>query len=81
MTDGVFPIINFTGAVVNSVNVIKNSVAVLSTNINQTTVERALFARYLVHVVGDFRLWKGSSQMNLSSFENLHSVGTKQKLG
>lgn len=53
MTDGVFPIINFTGAIVNSVNVIKNSVEVLSTNINKTTVERALFARYLVHVAGD----------------------------
>lgn len=48
-----FPVINFTDVTVNSVNVIKNSVNALSANINQTTAERALFARYLVHVIGD----------------------------
>lgn len=30
-----------------------NAIKVLSFNINKTTAERALFSRYLVHVVGD----------------------------
>lgn len=51
--DGVFPVINMTASVLSSVEVIKNAVKVLSVNINKTTAERALFARYLVHVVGD----------------------------
>ena len=32
---------------------IENAIKVLETNINKTTAERALFARYLVHVAGD----------------------------
>lgn len=51
--DGVFPIINMTASALSSVEVIKNAIKVLSTNINKTTSERALFSRYLVHVVGD----------------------------
>lgn len=34
VTDGVFPVINFTGLTVNSVNVVKNAVSSLSANIN-----------------------------------------------
>lgn len=37
----------------NSCNVVKNAVRTLSANIDKVTVERALFARYLVHVTGD----------------------------
>lgn len=42
-----------TASALSSVEVIKNAVKVLSSNINKTTAERALFSRYLVHVVGD----------------------------
>lgn len=38
---------------INSVQLVQNAIKVLTTNINKTTAERALFARYLVHVVGD----------------------------
>ncbi len=51
--DGVFPIINFTEVAVNSIELVNHAVKTISTNINRTTAERALFARYLVHVVGD----------------------------
>lgn len=53
ITDGVFPIINFTGMSINSVAVIENAKNILSTNLYNNTVERALFARYLIHVTGD----------------------------
>jgi hypothetical protein len=42
-----------TETVLSSVDLVKNAIKVIETNINKTTVERALFARYLVHVVGD----------------------------
>lgn len=48
-----FPVINFTEAAVNSLELVHNAMKTISANINKTTAERALFARYLVHVVGD----------------------------
>lgn len=51
--DGTFPTINYTEVALQSVNVVNNAIKVISNNINTTTAERALFARYLVHVVGD----------------------------
>jgi len=51
--DGVFPVINFTEVAVNSIELVNHAIKTISSNINKTTAERALFARYLVHVVGD----------------------------
>lgn len=51
--DGTFPTLNYTALTLNAINLVKTSVSVLSTNVNKTTAERALFARYLVHVIGD----------------------------
>lgn len=42
-----------TAASINSVQLVQNAIKVLTTNVNKTTAERALFARYLVHVAGD----------------------------
>jgi hypothetical protein len=43
-----------TGQALSSVAIVQNAVKVLSVNINKsTTSEKALFARYLVHIVGD----------------------------
>lgn len=42
-----------TETAVSSVLVIQNAIRVLSFDINKTTAQRALFARYLIHVVGD----------------------------
>lgn len=53
VANGVFPQINFTEAVLNAVNVMDQAHHVLSRNIDKNTAERALFARYLVHLVGD----------------------------
>ena len=51
--DGTFVQLNFTNVAVNSLEAIHNAVRALSSNMNHITAERALFARYLVHVVGD----------------------------
>ncbi|XP_031505811.1 nuclease P1-like [Nymphaea colorata] len=51
--DTVNPVINYTESAVNSIEIMKVASKVLRTNINKTTAERALFARYLVHLVGD----------------------------
>lgn len=53
MIDGVFPIINFTETAVNSIEMVNQAIKVISSNTHRNTAERALFARYLVHVVGD----------------------------
>lgn len=53
MHDGVFPVINFTEVAVNSIELVQHAIKVLSSNGNKTTAEKALFARYLTHVVGD----------------------------
>ena len=51
--DGIIPTINYTTTALNSVNVVKQAVSVLKENLLINTAERALFARYLVHVAGD----------------------------
>lgn len=53
MVDGVFAVINMTETVLSSVKVIDNAVKVLSVNSSLMTAEKAMFARYLIHVVGD----------------------------
>ena len=37
----------------NSITTIINAIKVLQTNLYKNTAERALFIRYLIHVVGD----------------------------
>lgn len=51
--DGVFSIINMTSTAVSATLDIQNAVKVLSFDINKTTAQRAMFSRYLIHVVGD----------------------------
>lgn len=51
--DGSFPNINYTETALQSVKVVQQAIRTLSANINASTIERAIFARYLVHVVGD----------------------------
>ena len=51
--DGVVPIVNYSEAVSNSVYIVNQAKKVLATNINKLTAERALLARYLVHLAGD----------------------------
>jgi hypothetical protein len=51
--DGTFVQINFTNTAVNSLEVINSAIRVLSSNMNRVSAERALFARYLVHLIGD----------------------------
>jgi hypothetical protein len=51
--DGVVPIINYTETVSNSVYIVNAAVKVLSKNLDKNTAERALLARYLIHLLGD----------------------------
>lgn len=45
--------LNYTENAVNSLELMAQASKILSTNLMQNTAERALFARYAVHVVGD----------------------------
>lgn len=51
--DGVFPVINFTEVAINSLSLMQHAIKTISSNIKKNTAERALFARFLIHVVGD----------------------------
>ena len=51
--DGTVPIINYTQTVSNSVYIVDQAKKVLSKNLNLNTAERALLARYLIHLAGD----------------------------
>jgi tRNA G37 N-methylase Trm5 len=53
VADTVNPVINYTETVVNSLEIMKVATKVLKMNIRKNTAERALFARYVVHIVGD----------------------------
>jgi len=79
-----------TETLLSSVQVVNNAIKVLSANVNQTTAERALFARYLVHIVGDIHQPLHSVSMYNETFpsgdrggNSLHVVllnGTTQNL-
>lgn len=49
---------------------VTNATKVLTANINKTTAERALFARYLVHVVGDIHQPLHSVALYNATFPN-----------
>jgi hypothetical protein len=51
--DGVIPILNYSETVSNSVYIVNQAKKVLATNLNKNTAERALLARYLIHLAGD----------------------------
>jgi hypothetical protein len=53
VVDTVNPVINYTEASVNSLAAMHFAQTVLKINVKKNTAERALFARYLVHLVGD----------------------------
>lgn len=80
MTDGVFAVINMTETVLSSVQVVNNAIKALSANVNKTTAERALFARYLVHVVGDIHQPLHSASMYNESFPSGDRGGNSIKI-
>lgn len=47
------PVINYTEAAVNSIEIMKVATKTLKANIMRNSAERALFARYVVHLAGD----------------------------
>lgn len=51
--DGVIPVINYTETVSNSVYIVNAAVKVLAKNLERNSAERALMARYLIHLTGD----------------------------
>lgn len=51
--DTVSPVINYTEAVFSSIHAVETASKVLKTNVEKNTVERALYARYLLHLAGD----------------------------
>ena len=53
VADGTYPYINYTQNAYQAVNLLSEAIDVLSVNRENVCAERALFARYLLHVVGD----------------------------
>lgn len=78
--DGVFPVINMTASAYSSVEIIRSAVKVLSVNINKTTAEKAMFARYLVHVVGDIHQPLHSVSLFNSTFPTGDRGGNSLKI-
>lgn len=69
-----------TETLLSSVQVVNNAIKVLSANINQTTAERALFARYLVHIVGDIHQPLHSVSMYNETFPSGDRGGNSLKI-
>jgi len=80
VADGVFPVINMTGQALSSVSIVENAVKILSSNGNKTTVEKALFARYLVHIVGDIHQPLHSVSLFNSTFPSGDRGGNSLKI-
>lgn len=53
VTDAVIPVINYTSSVMQSVATVNQAKSALKSNMKRVSAERALFARYLIHMVGD----------------------------
>lgn len=53
VTDAIMPVINYTEAAMTSVITVEQARTALKANVKKITAERALFARYLIHMVGD----------------------------
>jgi hypothetical protein len=53
IVDTVNPVINYTEAAVSSMEIMAIASKVLKANIKKNTAERALFARYAIHLAGD----------------------------
>lgn len=53
ITDATIPTINYTESAMSSVITVQQARTALKANLRKLTAERALFARYLIHMVGD----------------------------
>jgi len=53
VTDATIPTINYTESAMTSVITVQQARNALKANLRKLTAERALFARYLIHMVGD----------------------------
>ena len=78
--NGTFPQINFTKTVIHAVNSLNEAHKVLSTNVDLNTAERALFARYLVHLVGDIHQPLHAVAMYNGSYPNGDAGGNFVKI-
>lgn len=69
-----------TETVLSSVKVIENAVKVLSVNNTNLTAEKAMFARYLIHVVGDIHQPLHSVSLYNSTFPSGDRGGNSLKV-
>ncbi len=53
VTDAIIPVVNYTESAMSSVVIVEQARTALKTNVKNLTAERSLFARYLIHMVGD----------------------------
>lgn len=53
VTDATIPVVNYTESAMSSVVTVEQARTALKNNLRNLTAERSLFARYLIHMVGD----------------------------
>ena len=80
MEDGIIPTINYTTVSLNSVAVVQEAVRVLKANLLKKTAERALFARYLIHVTGDIHQPLHSAALFNKTYKNGDQGGNYLKI-
>jgi hypothetical protein len=69
-----------TGEALSSVAIVQNAVKVLSANTSKITSEQALFARYLVHIVGDIHQPLHSVSLFNATYPSGDRGGNSQKI-
>ena len=74
------PTINYTSISVNSVATVQQAIKALKANLLKNTAERALFVRYLIHVVGDIHQPLHSAALYNSTFKNGDAGGNLLKI-
>lgn len=80
MTDATIPVINYTEVAMSSISTVFQARTILKNNLKNLTAERALFARYLVHLVGDIHQPLHSVSLFNHTFPNGDRGGNLLKL-
>lgn len=80
VTDATIPVINYTEVAMSSISTVFQARTILKSNIKNLTAERALFARYLVHLVGDIHQPLHSVSLFNHTFPNGDRGGNLLKL-
>ena len=80
VVDTVTPTINYTESVMSSIHAVQTASNVLNKNVDKHTVERALYARYLIHLAGDIHQPLHSVALFNKSYPKGDMGGNREKI-